>query len=70
MIKIIALVIFACAVVALFTGLYFLFTEKGRQQDTKTMRTLIVRVSFAVAFMAFLVLAIAMGWITPHAVGR
>ena len=49
-------------------GLYYLLVDKG--QSKRTVNALTRRIALSVALILFIVLAIHMGWITPHDVGR
>lgn len=49
-------------------GLYYMLTDKGKSD--RTVKALTKRIALSVALIVFVVLAIYMGWITPHGVGR
>lgn len=49
-------------------GLYYMLVDKG--QSNRTVNALTRRIGLSVALILLLVLAIYMGWITPHGVGR
>ena len=49
-------------------GLYYMLTDRG--QSKRTVNALTRRIALSVALILFIVLAIYMGWITPHGVGR
>jgi succinate dehydrogenase/fumarate reductase cytochrome b subunit len=49
-------------------GLYYMMVDKG--QSKRTVNALTKRIALSVALILLLVLAIHMGWITPHGVGR
>ena len=49
-------------------GLYYMLVDKG--QTKRTVNALTRRIALSVALILFIVLAIHMGWITPHGVGR
>ncbi len=49
-------------------GLYYMLTDKGKTD--RTVKALTKRIGLSVALILFVVLAIYMGWITPHGVGR
>ena len=49
-------------------GLYYMLVDKG--QTKRTVNSLTRRVGLSVALILFVVLAIYMGWIEPHGVGR
>ena len=48
-------------------GLYYMLVDKG--QTKRTVNSLTKRIGLSVALILFVVLAIYMGWITPHGVG-
>lgn len=49
-------------------GLYYMLVDKG--QTKRTVNALTRRIALSVALILLLILAIWMGWITPHGVGR
>jgi len=49
-------------------GLYYMLVDKG--QSKRTVNSLTKRVALSVGLILFVVLAIKIGWITPHGVGR
>ncbi len=49
-------------------GLYYMLIDKG--QTKRTVNALTKRIGLSVALILLVVLAIYMGWITPHGVGR
>ena len=49
-------------------GLYYMLVDKG--QSKRTVNSLTKRIGLSVALILFVVLAIYMGWIEPHGVGR
>ena len=49
-------------------GLYYMMVDKG--QGKRTVNALTKRIALSVALILFIILAIYMGWITPHGVGR
>jgi succinate dehydrogenase/fumarate reductase cytochrome b subunit len=49
-------------------GLYYMLTDKGKTK--RTVNALTWRVGLSVGLILFLILAIYMGWIEPHGVGR
>lgn len=49
-------------------GLYYMLVDKGTTQ--RTVNALTRRVAVSVVLILLLGLAIYMGWITPHGVGR
>ena len=48
-------------------GLYYMLVDKG--QSKRTVNALTRRIAFSVAMILLVILAIYMGWITPHGVG-
>ncbi|RZA20805.1 MAG: twin transmembrane helix small protein [Lysobacteraceae bacterium] len=48
-------------------GLYYMLVDKG--QTKRTVKSLTKRIALSIALILFVVLAIKMGWITPHGVG-
>lgn len=48
-------------------GLYYMLTDKG--QSKRTVNALTRRIAYSVAMILLVILAIYMGWITPHGVG-
>ena len=49
-------------------GLYYMLVDKG--QSKRTVNSLTKRIALSVGLILFVVLAIKMGWISPHGVGR
>ena len=49
-------------------GLYYMLVDKGTTK--RTVNALTKRIALSVALILFIALAIYMGWITPHGVGR
>lgn len=49
-------------------GLYYMVVDKGTTR--RTVNALTKRIALSVALILFVALAIYMGWITPHGVGR
>ncbi len=49
-------------------GLYYMLVDKGRTQ--RTVNALTRRIALSVALILLVILAMYMGWITPHGVGR
>jgi len=49
-------------------GLYYMMIDKGTTK--RTVNALTRRIALSVALILFVALAIYMGWITPHGVGR
>ena len=48
-------------------GLYYMLVDKGSTK--RTVNSLTRRIALSVALILFVVVAIRMGWITPHGVG-
>ena len=48
-------------------GLYYMLVDKGTTK--RTVNALTKRIALSVALILFIILAIYMGWITPHGVG-
>ena len=49
-------------------GLYYMLVDKS--ESKRSVNALTRRIALSVALILMLVLAIWMGWITPHGVGR
>lgn len=49
-------------------GLYYMLVDKG--QSKRTVNALTRRIALSVALILIVVLAIKLGWIQPHGVGR
>ena len=49
-------------------GLYYMLVDKG--ETKRTVNALTKRIALSVALFVLLVLAMYMGWIEPHGVGR
>jgi succinate dehydrogenase/fumarate reductase cytochrome b subunit len=49
-------------------GLYYMLVDKG--STNRTVNALTRRIAVSVALILLIALAIYMGWITPHGVGR
>ena len=49
-------------------GLYYMLVDKGTTK--RTVNALTKRIALSVALILLVALAIWMGWITPHGVGR
>lgn len=49
-------------------GLYYMLTDRG--ETKRTVNALTRRIALSVALILLLILAMYMGWITPHGVGR
>lgn len=65
------LLIIAFLVVILWNlgaGLYYMLVDKGTTK--RTVNALTRRIALSVALILLVALAIWMGWITPHGIGR
>jgi succinate dehydrogenase/fumarate reductase cytochrome b subunit len=65
------LLIIAFLVVILWNlgaGLYYMMVDKGT--TNRTVNALTRRIAVSVALILLVALAIYMGWITPHGIGR
>jgi succinate dehydrogenase/fumarate reductase cytochrome b subunit len=49
-------------------GLYYMLVDKGTTK--RTVNALTKRIALSIALILLVALAIYMGWITPHGVGR
>jgi succinate dehydrogenase/fumarate reductase cytochrome b subunit len=49
-------------------GLYYMLVDKGKTK--RTVHALTWRIGLSVGLILFVVLAIYMGWIEPHGIGR
>jgi succinate dehydrogenase/fumarate reductase cytochrome b subunit len=49
-------------------GLYYMLVDKG--QTKRTVNALTRRIALSITLILLVVLAIAMGWIEPHGIGR
>ena len=63
-VKVLALLLLAAAVFALFRGLASMV--RGESADGRTVRALAWRVGLSVVVFLFLILSMYMGWIKPH----
>lgn len=64
MIKIVIIAFLIAIIVSLASGLVFLVKDTG--DEKRTVRALTWRIVLSVAFIVFLVIAFAAGWIHPH----
>lgn len=48
-------------------GLYYMLSDRG--QSKRTVNALTRRIALSIALILFIILAIYMGWITPHGLG-
>lgn len=62
------LVLLIAVVIALFSGLFFLFKDPSTRE--RALKSLIVRIGLAVLLMVLLVVSVQMGWIELHPLGR
>lgn len=63
-VKVLALLLVAAAIVALFSGLGSMV--RGESADGSTVRALAWRIGLSVTAFLFLILAMWMGWVQPH----
>jgi succinate dehydrogenase/fumarate reductase cytochrome b subunit len=49
-------------------GLYYMLVDKG--QTKRTVNALTRRIALSIALILLVILAMYMGWITPHGIGR
>lgn len=63
-VKVVALLLVAAAIVALFSGLGSMV--RGESADGRTVRALAWRIGLSVLAFAFLLLSMFMGWVQPH----
>lgn len=63
-VKVLALLLLAGAVVALFRGLTSMV--RGESADGRTVRALAWRVGLSLVAFLFLILSMYMGWVQPH----
>ena len=67
--KTLLIVAFLIAIIwNLGAGLYYMMSDKG--ESKRTVNALTKRIVLSVILILLLVLAIKMGWIVPHGVGR
>jgi TRAP-type C4-dicarboxylate transport system permease large subunit len=66
--KLVVLLALLAIVVSLGTALVRL-TREGGSSSKGTLRALAWRIGLSLALFAFIMLAIRMGWVTPHGVG-
>lgn len=62
--RLVVLLFLALILVSLFSGLYFLLTDRGRSD--RMARALTVRVTLSVVLFALLILAFQLGFITQR----
>lgn len=61
MMKIILLVLLGLVVVSLFSGLYFMYRDKGKSR--RTVIALTIRVALSVTIFAIIIVGFIMGWL-------
>ena len=67
--KTLVIVAFLCLILYnLGSGLYYMLVDDASSK--RTVNALTKRIALSVALILFVILAIYMGWITPHGVGR
>ncbi len=67
--KTLMVVAFLVAIVwNLGAGLYYMLTDKG--ESKRTVNALTKRIALSVVLILLLALAIKLGWVVPHGVGR
>ncbi|GGO88185.1 hypothetical protein GCM10011348_43100 [Marinobacterium nitratireducens] len=65
MLKLLIAVIFAAIVISLFSGLYFLLTDRG--QSHRTVNSLFFRVAFSILLLLVIVYGFYSGELSMHA---
>lgn len=65
--KIIIILFFISIFFSLGSALYFLVRDKSG--STRIVKALTWRIALSIALFALLMIAFALGWITPHEVG-
>ena len=65
--KVIVLLLLAAVVASLGSGLYFLARDKDRQDSSRLLRSLQIRVALSIALILVLVMAFVFGWVAPPA---
>lgn len=61
MMKIILLVLLGLVVISLFSGLYFMYRDKGKSR--RTVIALTIRVALSVTIFAIIIVGFIMGWL-------
>lgn len=61
MMKIILLVLLGLVVISLFSGLYFMYRDKGKSR--RTVIALTIRVALSVTIFAIVIVGFIMGWL-------
>ena len=62
--KLIVVLFLFAIVIALFTAMFFMLKDDGNSKRTVWWLTL--RIGLSVSLILFLIIAVTMGWITPH----
>lgn len=63
--KIIVILLLVAVLASLFSGLVFLVRDSDKQDSTRLLRSLKIRVALSIILILFLVLSFALGWIEP-----
>lgn len=67
--KILVVVAFLAVILwNLGAGLYYMLVDKGTTK--RTVNALTRRIAISIALILLVILAMYMGWITPHGIGR
>ena len=61
--KVVVIVLLLAVLVSLFSGLAFLVRDSDKQDSTRLLRSLKIRVALSIVLILFLVLSFALGWI-------
>ena len=61
--KVVVIVLLLAVLVSLFSGLVFLVRDSDKQDSTRLLRSLKIRVALSIVLILFLVLSFALGWI-------
>ncbi len=62
--KAIVLLLLAAIVIALFSGLFFLASDKDHPESQRLLNALKVRVALSIALVVLLVVSYQLGWLT------
>ena len=65
--KLIVLALLAAIVVSLFSGLFFLTRDSDKEDSTRLLTSLKIRVVLSIALIVLLVSSFLFGWIQPPA---
>ncbi|MCB1762809.1 MAG: twin transmembrane helix small protein [Gammaproteobacteria bacterium] len=68
MIKLPIILVFLLIVASLVQGMYYLSKDNGRQDRSRLVRALTVRISLSFVLFFLLLLSYFVGWIQPHGV--